>query len=240
MVHSYTVDEYLLFEPPDSPRPWPTVVLCPGRLGDRASLAWLAEPLAARGFLVCAITYPPERRYLVHDPAQVSTTADWLLAHDYVRDARLGVAGHSRGGAAALLSAAHDARFRAVAALSPLTDNVAYMRALRDYAPSRYAELLAGRWATPDEDPAYYEAISALRHADRLRVPVLLVHGDMDFMNPHDHSIWLYEALRRLGRQDVRLELIPRAGHFFEQTYTGYAHAQVAQLVGDWFAQYLD
>jgi dipeptidyl aminopeptidase/acylaminoacyl peptidase len=208
-------------------------------LGDRAALSWLAEPLAARGLLVCAITYPPDRRYLVHDPEQVAATASWLLARGRVRAGQLGVAGHSRGGAAALLAAAHDSRFRAVAALSPLTDNVAYMRALRDYAPSRYAELLAGRGATPEEDPAYYEAISALRHADRLRVPVLLVHGDMDLVNPHDHSLWLYDALRQRGHPAVRLELIPRAGHFFEQTYHGYAHAQVARLVTDWFAEHL-
>jgi dipeptidyl aminopeptidase/acylaminoacyl peptidase len=239
VVRSYTVDEYLLVEPAGGASHWPTIVLCPGRLGDRAGLGWLAEPLAARGFLVCAITYPPERRYLIHDPEQVAAAASWLLTRGVVRDGQLGVAGHSRGGAAALLAAARDARFRAVAALSPLTDNVAYMRALRDYAPSRYAELLAGRGATPEEDPAYYEAISALRHADQLRVPVLLVHGDMDLVNPHDHSLWLYDALRRLGRQDVRLELVPRAGHFFEQTYHGYAHAQVASLVADWFAQHL-
>jgi dipeptidyl aminopeptidase/acylaminoacyl peptidase len=239
MVHSYTADDHLLFQPDAANVPRPTLVLCPGRLGDRASLAWLAEPLATAGFHVCAITYPPERRYLVHDPEQVSGTVDWLQARGLIERDRLGVVGHSRGGAAALLSAARDRRFRAVAALSPLTDNVAYMEALREYAPTRYADLLAGRWATPAEAPDYYKAISALRHADALQLPVLLVHGEMDFMNPHDHSIWLHTALQQAGRTDVRLELIPRAGHFFEQTYNGYAHAHVAARVTEWFQQWL-
>jgi len=239
MTHMETVGEYLLFAPDDSDVPRPTVVLCPGRLGDRDSLGWLAEPLVARGLLLCAVTWPLERRYLIDDPVQVGEAVDWLEETGRVADGRLGVVGHSRGGAAALLAAARDDRFRAVAALSPLTDNVAYMRALRDYAPSRYAELLAGRRATPEEDPADYEAISVLRHVDALCLPVLLIHGDMDFMNPHDHSRWLYDALRAAGRTDARLELIPRAGHFFEQTYNGYAHAKVAELVGEWFTRYL-
>jgi dipeptidyl aminopeptidase/acylaminoacyl peptidase len=232
------VGGYLLVEPAAGAGPCPTVVLCPGRTGDVASLGWLAEPLAARGFRVCGITYPPEARYVVHDPEQVAATATWLADQGLVRDGWLGVVGHSRGGAVALLSAAHDARFRAVAALSPLTDNVRYMRALRDYAPLRYAELLAGRQATPDEDPTYYRAISALEHVDALlRLPVLLVHGEADLVNPTDHSVWLHAALQAADHPDARLERIPRAGHFYEQQHRGYATAQVADLVAAWLAE---
>lgn len=239
MVTVRETADYLLFAPTDEPVPLPSVVLCPGRTGDIRGLRWLAEPLAAQGFRVCGITYPPEARYLVHDPEQVAAAATWLQAEGLVQDGRLGVAGHSRGAAAALLSAARDARFRAVAALSPLTDNVRYMRALRDYAPRHYATLLAGRRATPEEDPDYYRAISVLQHVSALRVPILLVHGEMDLVNPHDHSLWLYEALCAAGHPAVRLELIPSAGHFFEQTHYGYAHAQVAALVSDWFTRWL-
>jgi dipeptidyl aminopeptidase/acylaminoacyl peptidase len=238
MVIVREVADYVLFEPAAGAGPRPSLVLCPGRTGDIRGLSWLAEPLAERGFRVCGITYPSDARYLVHDPDRVAAAATWLNDQGLVADGWLGVAGHSRGGAAALLAAAQDTRIRAVAALSALSDNVSYMTALADYAPRRYAELLAGRRAAPADDPAYYHAISAIRHVDALRrLPVLLVHGDADFLNPTDHSVWLHEALVQAGHRDARLELIPRAGHFYEQAHGGYAHEQVATLVATWMAE---
>ena len=229
---------YLLVAPDGPVEPRPGLVLCPGRTGDIQGLGWLAQPLAARGFQVCGITYPSDARYVIHDPEQVAAAATWLVQQGLVRDDWLAVAGFSRGGAVALLSAARDARFRAVAALSPLTDNVRYMCALREYAPRHYAMLLEGRRAAPEEDPEYYRAISAIHHVDALlRVPVLLVHGDADFMNPYDHSVWLHEALLAAGHRRARLELIERAGHFYEQQHGGYAHAHVAALVVAWLAE---
>jgi dipeptidyl aminopeptidase/acylaminoacyl peptidase len=230
-------DGYLLFEPPGGAGPAPCVVLCPGRTGDIRGLAWLAEPIAARGFRVCGMTYADDARYVIDDLPRVADAATWLTRRGLVADDWLAVAGHSRGGAAALLTAAGDGRFRAVAALSPLTDNVRYMNALRDYAPLRYALLLEGRRAAPADDPEYYRAISAVEHADALTVPVLLVHGDMDLVNPHDHSLWLHEALTSAGNQRARLEIVPRAGHYFEHQYSGYSHDRVAALVADWLAE---
>ena len=229
---------YLLIRPDGPLEARPALMLCPGRTGDIRGLAWLAEPLASRGFLVCGVVYPEDARYLIHDPEQVTAAADWLVGQGLARDGWLGVVGHSRGGAAGLLSAARDARFRAVAALAPLTDNVRYMRALRDYAPTHYQTLLAGRRATPEEDPAYYQAISALRHVEAVRVPILLVHDDRDMLTPHAHSLWFDAALVQAGQAEVRLVLIAGAGHFFERTYHGYAHAEVARLVADWFSRW--
>ena len=101
-----------------------------------------------------------------------------------------------------------------MAALSPLIDNVRYMNALRDYAPTRYALLLEGRRAAPADDPANYRAISAVAHAEALTVPMLLVHGDMDLVNPHDHSLWLHDALARAGHyfeHQGSMQLLPAA-----------------------------
>jgi dipeptidyl aminopeptidase/acylaminoacyl peptidase len=185
------------------------------------------------------MTYLPDARYVIDDLDRVAAAATWLTQQDLVANDWLGVAGHSRGGAAALLTAARDPRFRAVAALSPLTDNVRYMNALRDYAPTRYALLLEGRQAAPADDPAYYRAISAIEHVDALTMPILLVHGDMDLVNPYEHSLWLHEALVRAGHQQARLEVIPRAGHYFEHQYSGYSHGRVGALVADWMAEQL-
>jgi cephalosporin-C deacetylase-like acetyl esterase len=66
-----------------------------------------------------------------------------------VDGARIGIVGHSRGGMASLLAAASDMRIRSTVALSATTDHLRYVRGLREYAPSRYAETVKAHGGTP-------------------------------------------------------------------------------------------
>ena len=63
---------------------------------------------------------------------------------------------HSRGGMASLLAAAHDPRVHSTVALSPPTDHVRYVRGLREYSPSRYAEMVKSHGGSPEEAAEYY------------------------------------------------------------------------------------
>jgi dipeptidyl aminopeptidase/acylaminoacyl peptidase len=76
-------------------------------------------------------------------------------------------------------------------------------------------------------------------HAERIKTPVLLVHGTLDLVAPHDHSQWMYEALVKAGHPRAKLELLRGAGHFFEVGFSGYRHDRVVELTTNWFAETL-
>jgi dipeptidyl aminopeptidase/acylaminoacyl peptidase len=99
--------------------------------------------------------------------------------------------------------------------------------------------MISARGATPEEDPDYYRRTSPLQHAAGVACPVLLVHGTLDLVIPHDHSLWMAAALRDAGHGDVELELLEHVGHFFERTYSGYVFDDVAALVTAWLTRRL-
>ncbi len=127
---------------------------------------------------------------------------------------------------------------RSTVALSPPTDIVRLVRGLGEYAPSRYAVLLKGYGGvTPEQDPQFYRAISAVNYAGQIKTPVLLIHGTDDLLAPPDHSQWMYDALVKAGNPRVKIELLPGLGHAFEEGFLGYRFDKVVELVSQWFAE---
>ena len=92
---------------------------------------------------------------------------------------------------------------------------------------------------TPEELPERYAMLRGLSYADRIRQPVLLIHGTLDINTPVEHTLWMEQALRAAGNQRVRVELIDRMGHFCEFTFQGYQFEHVADLAIKWFGETL-
>lgn len=66
------------------------------------------------------------------------------------------------------------------------------------------------------EAPATYGAMSPFFHADKIRAPLLLIHGEAD-NNPGTfpmQSERLYQALKGLGKA-ARLCVLPNEAHFY-------------------------
>src|SRR5262245_52763305 len=94
----------------------PAILVLPGRGRDFSGMEWLIKPLAQNGYAVLAIGYRgvPVRYYLtdVEDARNGITHLEGLA---YVDPARIGIFGHSRGGMAALMTAASgDKRVKSV------------------------------------------------------------------------------------------------------------------------------
>ena len=214
----------------------PAIVLSPARLRHIEWLEWLSRALAARGYVVVAQRFRDGAvRYQLRDVADVTAAVTFAAGLPNVAPSRIGVVGHSRGGSASLRAAAVDGRIRSTVALAPPVDIAQYVRALREYAPTRYELMVTGYGATPEDDPEYYRAIAPVTYADRLKTPVLLIHGLGDMIAPPEHSRWMYEALRRSGNACARLELLPGLGHFFEDGGSGYRVERVSELTVNWF-----
>lgn len=131
----------------------------------------------------------------------------WLEHHSRFAGLPTAVVGFSFGGLGALLSAACDSRWRAVAALAA---PVGPMEATEIYLRSRYlpAALLRrpirasiSRLLKVDPD-----AYKAERNLPAVRVPVLLLHGARDRLVPIEHMAGLAAVLPPALVTTVRLE----------------------------------
>jgi dipeptidyl aminopeptidase/acylaminoacyl peptidase len=98
----------------------------------------------------------------------------WLVAQGIADPARLGVVGWSYGGYAALQSAVVDAHtFKAVVAIAPVTDLAALKEESRHFTDFGLVKEFIG------DGPHMHEG-SPIEHADKIKVPVLLFHGELD------------------------------------------------------------
>ncbi len=178
-------------------------------------------------------------RFHLRDVEDVRNAISYLEGVSYVDPRRIGIIGHSRGGSASLRAAAKVPRVRSTVALSPLTDNARWIRGLREHNPTQYALSVKRHGGTPEEDPQYYQAISAVNYAGQIKTPVLLIHGTNDLLAPPDHSQWMYDALVRSENPRVEIQSLPGLGHDFEDSKGFKDTAKVVELVSQWFAETL-
>ena len=116
----------------------------------------------------------------LRQPDDVTRAVEWMRALPGVLADRVALVGFSQGGQVGLLTAARDARVRAVVAYFPVTD--------------------VARWKTTTTNadiPGYVTSVcepggvaprSPVQHAASIAASVLLVHGDADTRVPTEQS----------------------------------------------------
>lgn len=115
----------------------------------------------------------------------------WLVAQGYADPSRICIAGRGFGGYAALMEAARDSSlYRCAAALAPVTDLDRLALDAKHFSNSNY---LLGYLRA---NPAPLSDISPVAQADKIDVPVLLVHGRQDCDVPVMQTEEMETALR--------------------------------------------
>jgi len=147
---------------------------------------WLSQFYAARGFAVLQPNYRGSTGYgdawfekngFRSWPIAIGDVLDagrWLVREGIADPSKLAIVGASYGGYAALQSSVVDSSvFKAVVAIAPVTD----LAALKDesYGWTNYDLVrdFVGDGKTMHEG-------SPIEHADKIKAPVLLFHGDFD------------------------------------------------------------
>lgn len=211
------------------PGRWPLVLLSHGSGGTRFDLAWLAEHLAASGFVVAASTHPgnsyddndPYASLRIWErPGDVSVVIDHVLADTqlapFIDEKRIGAAGHSLGGYTVLATAgarydvhrarAHCARNGHRDPICTLAPNVDRSRI--DYGPSadsykdpRIKSVIAFAPAVgPGFDP---------KSAADVEIPVHIIAGGADQLTPFDLHARTWATLLR-----AELTVLGLADHY--------------------------
>ena len=116
--------------------------------------------------------------------------------------------GQSLGAAVALQEAADDTRVTTVVAAETFSD---LRTVATERAPSFFTSDVIGRAFRLAEGEARFQvdAVSPVKAAAHIRIPVLLIHGAADIDTPPDHSRLVLAALAG----PKRLILVPGAGH---------------------------
>ena len=214
----------------DGAKPAPCVIAVHGGgwdSGDRSEIAHFNHWLANRGYAVAAIDYrlapkfpwPAQRDDVQAAIAFLKKNATTLG----IDPARLVFFGRSAGGqlVEAIGYAADDPAVRGVIAMyAPSDMTFAYVNAREDDAiksPTLMRQFLGG---TPDTAKENYESASALPRVTARTPPTLLVHGELDALVWHRHSVRLEARLAERGVPHAFVSL-PWATHACEFNLAG-------------------
>ncbi|WP_339321403.1 prolyl oligopeptidase family serine peptidase [Paenibacillus sp. FSL W8-0194] len=205
-------------------RKWPVLVYCRGGIGrvGQVKTEWL-ERFSQSGFIVFAPVYRGTQggegrdEFGGADLEDVPAACRLLAELPFVDPTRIAAMGFSRGSVNAA-SAAADTDFISQLVLwggvSDLAQTYEERVDLR-----RMLKRVVGH---PRKIPSAYEARSPLHMAERIRCPVLIVHGSEDQQVDPGHGIRMYERLQALGK-DAELHWYEGYGH--HMPYEMHMHA---------------
>jgi dienelactone hydrolase len=207
------VPAYLTLPPGSDGKNLPAIVMPHGGPDSRDEWGfdWLVQYFAMRGFAVLQPEYRGSAGYGA-DWFKGNAFHSWKAAIDDINDAgrwleksgvaapgKIAIFGWSYGGYAALQSAVVDPDlFKAVVAVAPVTDLDA-LRAEHIGYDYKYVDAQIG-------NGPYIAEASPARHADRFKVPVLLVHGDTDTNVAVNESRLMNDKLKAVGKQVQYIE----------------------------------
>ena len=134
----------------------------------------------------------------------------WALDHKYGDPKRVCVVGGSFGGFLALEAAVRDSdKLKCAVSVAGVSDLMELESDSNFFANYQIVHEMVGK------DPEKLKAASPRLHADRIAVPVLLVHGTEDFTVEPDQSQFMAKAMTAANKP-FKLVMIEHTDHYFQ------------------------
>lgn len=171
-------------------------------------------------------------KYYEYPIQDIEKGVDALIARGLVDPERIGSLGWSNGAILTIALVVHDPRIKAASAGAGGAEWVG------DWGACEFGMSFSNYYfgKSPLEDPQLYIKMAPLYQFDKVRTPVLLIHGTEDRAVP-THDGWAqYRALQQHGKAPVRFVLLPGEKHALQKL----AH-QRRKLEEEltWFDRYL-
>jgi acetyl esterase/lipase len=223
--------------PPDRPAKGLPVIVFPHggpQVRDRLEFDWWAQAMAAQGYAVLQPNYRGSalsRAWIEAGYGEwgrkmqtdLSDGLDYLVAQGIVDANRACIVGASYGGYAALAGVSiQSGIYRCAVAVAGVSDPADFMQWVQrkeeygDKIGLRYWERFLGVDKPGDKG---LDSISPLKNADRITVPLLLIHGREDSTVPYDQSADLAKALKRAGKP-VQFVTLDKEDHYLSHSAT--------------------
>jgi dipeptidyl aminopeptidase/acylaminoacyl peptidase len=132
----------------------------------------------------------------------LTDAANWLIEQKLADPERIAIAGGSYGGYAALMGAVKTPDlFRCAISFAGVSDLLELRNSKRRYIGYSVVRKQLGT------DRKQLEAVSPIMYVDRIKVPILLGHGDEDRTVPVEQSREMAKALKKYKKKHVYIEL---------------------------------
>ena len=229
------IPAYLTLPPSKTPKMLPVVVLPHGgpRARDEIAFDWQAQFLANRGYAVLQPNFRGSSGYgrkfeeagygqwglKMQD--DVTDGVRKLIADGIADPKRICIVGGSYGGYAALAGAAFTPDLYACAvSWAGISDLGTLFSEERRYSGGDEWLMSAWRRFVGDSrDSKKLEAASPAFHVDRIKAPILLMHGEADTTVRIEQSEIMEKALKRAGKK-VTFISIPKESHYMQSAET--------------------
>jgi dipeptidyl aminopeptidase/acylaminoacyl peptidase len=220
----------LLYRPRDSHRGthYPAVLWIHGGPEGQDTFKWdpWAQYLAQEGYTVLEPNYRGSNGYgekfrnlNVEDSGggemdDVAAGAEYLVAQGLADRARLAIGGGSHGGTmVAYAVTKYPDLFRAAIELYGVVDRATYVERSNRLSAIRWMMKMGG---TPQEKPAVYRKADILLDVEKIKAPLLIMHGEDDPQVPPYESAQFVRALKEHGKTYYYFTY-PGEGHGFTQ-----------------------
>jgi acetyl esterase/lipase len=231
------IPAYLTLPPGKTPNNLPVVVFPHGgpEVRDSMDFDWWAQFMANRGYAVLQPNFRGSTGYGykfveagfhqwgLQMQDDITDGVMKLIADGIADPKRICIVGASYGGYAALAGATFTPDLYACAvSVAGISDLPKLLDDTEDEAGqySKAMSYLNSRIGNTSSDRARLDATSPARHADRVRCPVLLMHGESDFTVPIDQSQEEYDRLRRAGKSVEFIRFEGDEDHYLERAET--------------------
>ena len=220
-----------------SPKNLPLIVLPHGgpAASDQIGFDWWPQALAAQGWAVLQPEFRGSTGFgEAHFQAgfgewgrkmqtDLSDGVRYLAAQGTIDPGRVAIIGGSYGGYAALAAAAFDGKpYRCSVSVAGIGDLGGMLRWLADRQQNsktqsqRFWDRFMG--AKSINDPVL-DALSPLKHIDRISMPILLIHGKDDTVVDYGQSVAMHEALKAAGKP-VEMVTLKNEDHWLSRSET--------------------
>ena len=232
------IPAYLTLPKGRDPKNLPLIVLPHGgpQARDEPGFDWFSQSIASRGYAVLQPEFRGSTGFgKAHFEAgfgqwgrkmqtDLSDGVRYLAAQGTIDPKRVCIFGWSYGGYAALAGPTLDPGvYRCAVAGAPVSDLNAMLSWEKSQGGERHDTLGLRFWnrfmgGNGSGDPKLQE-VSPTRHADRVNVPILLIHGKDDVTVPYEQSELMVDALKRAGKP-VELVTLTGEDHYLSKGKT--------------------
>ncbi len=188
---------------------------------DRVKYNYWAQFLANRGYAVLQPNFRGSTGYgkafMLRGQGQMGLAMQdditdgvaWAVEQGIADPKRVCIVGASYGGYAAMWGLAKDPNlYRCAISIAGVAN---LRREVNDFGSAIRKNLYKSQWRkmTPD-----FNAVSPIKSVEKIKVPLLLIHGVKDVTVDHKQSVSMNKAMKKANK-DVEFVSIPLADHYF-------------------------
>ncbi|MFN2744126.1 MULTISPECIES: S9 family peptidase [Bacillus] len=169
------------------------------------------------------------------DYEDVMAAVDYAVAeNDFIDRERLGITGGSYGGFMTNWAVGHTDRFKAAVTQRSISNWISF------YGVSDIGYFFTEWQLGADlfENPDMLWDRSPLKYAERVKTPLLILHGERDDRCPIEQAEQLFTALKKMDKE-VKFVRFPNASHNLSRNGHPKQRIKRLQYIAEWFEDYL-